>query len=199
VTTDPRRRLAPLVAALACSAELPAAEQTFRIDPERTSVEFELGATLHTVHGAFRVAHGEIRFDPQGGAASGRVVVDATSGDTGRPRRDRAMHGKVLESATHPEIVFEPQALQGELDASGSGRVELRGTLEVRGERHEVSLPAEVTRDGERLDVACTFVVPYVEWGLHDPSTFVLRVEKQVTVTIRARGRLETPPGGADG
>ncbi len=32
--------------------------------------------------------------------------------------------------------------------------------------------------------------IPYIEWGLRDPSVFIHRVEKHVNVTVRMIGRL---------
>jgi hypothetical protein len=40
------------------------------------------------------------------------------------------------------------------------------------------------------VEATTTFVVPYVEWGLHDPSMMVLRVAKTVGVTVQAKGTL---------
>jgi hypothetical protein len=42
------------------------------IDPAKSVVHFTLGATLHTVHGTFRVESGTLRFDPGSGKASFR-------------------------------------------------------------------------------------------------------------------------------
>jgi len=32
------------------------------------------------------------------------------------------------------------------------------------------------------------FPIPYVEWGMHDPSLFVARAAKTVDVTVRVEG-----------
>ena len=41
-----------------------------------------------------------------------------------------------------------------------------------------------------RFTASTEFEIPYVEWGLDDPSTFVLRVAKEVQVMIEAEGTI---------
>ena len=53
------------------------------------------------------------------------------------------------------------------------------------------SPPCLVEVDGDRLTGTATLEVPYVEWGMKDPSKLLLRVEKFVTVEIDLEGSLE--------
>jgi len=202
--TGPRPRLSGVIVALALlTALLPgtaatvlAEEITWTLDPEATTIDFTLGATLHTVEGGFRLEEGELTFDPETGEVSGRVVVDATSGDTGNDKRDRDMHAKVLESERYPDFVFVPTRFEGTFEPAGVSEVTLHGTLQIHGGEHEIAIPATVavnpTEDGgRRLEATGTFEVPYVEWGMKDPSKFLLRVAKSVEVTVHAEGRIE--------
>jgi len=59
------------------------AQQNLLIDPARSDVHFTLGDVLHTVHGTFHVQQGEIAFNSATGQASGSIVVDALSGQSG--------------------------------------------------------------------------------------------------------------------
>jgi len=43
---------------------------------------------------------------------------------------------------------------------------------------------------GDQLTAATNFVVPYVEWGLKNPSTFILKVSDKVDIDIHASGHL---------
>lgn len=170
---------------------LRAAELTFRLDPTASSVEFTLGATLHTVLGTFRFKEGEVRFDPASGKVSGRFVVDAKSGQSGNDGRDKDMHEEVLESSEFPEIVFVPERLEGTFDPAKPGRVTVHGKLTLHGADHALAIPLDLEPGtAGNLTARCTFTVPFVAWGLEDPSVFVMRVEKEVKVMIVAVGTL---------
>jgi hypothetical protein len=49
---------------------------------------------------------------------------------------------------------------------------------------HEILLPATVDAAGGQYNVAATFEVPYVKWGMKNPSTLMLRVSDKVEITI---------------
>jgi len=179
-------------AVLAACAALPlcAADAVFTMDAARTQVTFTLDAVLHTVHGSFQLKQGTVRFDPAGGAASGAVVVDARSGNTENSGRDNKMHKSVLESEKFPEIVFRPDRIDGKVPAEGTGMLQVHGTFSIHGADHEMTIPAEVQRGTDQVSVTMRLRIPYVRWGMKNPSTFVLRVSDQVDMEIHAVGRI---------
>jgi polyisoprenoid-binding protein YceI len=166
-----------------------ASVQEITIDPSRSDVQFELSAVLHTVHGRFKVKSGTIHFDSATGKAMGQIIVDLKSGDTGVPERDRHMHEDVLESARFPEAVFSPVLLTGQIFSEGEHQVGVHGTLRIHGQDHEISVPVAVKVRGGQAIATAKFVVPYVAWGMKDPSTFVLRVSDKVEVTANLVGK----------
>jgi polyisoprenoid-binding protein YceI len=179
--------------ALALGRPAAAAEQLLTLDAAATKIAFTLGATFHTVHGSVQLARGGLRFDPAGGEASGEIVVDARSAQTGNSSRDANMQRDVLESERFPTIVFRAEALELLSRSETSAQVRLRGTLDLHGQRLPWELPATLTAQGNRLAIVSTFRVPYVDWGMHDPSTFLLRVDRYVDVTVNAEGTLGSP------
>ncbi len=181
---------------LATTVSGAAQETVFEADAGRTSVEITLGATFHTVHGNFRLKSGTIRFDPATSAASGELVVDARSGNTGNPSRDRKMHEEILESRRYPEIRFTVQQVGGTVAAEGASQVQLKGILTLHGEAHEMTITAPVQAAHGAVTAEAHFTVPYVQWGLKNPSTFFLRVERTVEVTVHAVGWIRAAPDG---
>ncbi len=177
---------------VACALTLPALglEQVLDLEPQATEVTFTLEATGHDVAGTLYLHTGQIRFDAETGVAAGEVSIDARRADTGHKKRDKAMHKKVLDSEHHPLIVFKPERLEGEIAAEGASDVQLHGTVTLLGADHPLTLPTRVEIAGGVVTSRTTFAVPYVEWGLHDPSIFFLRVAKVVDVTIAATGKL---------
>ena len=185
----PRLVLAAMLWPGAALAQEAARETVLQIDPTHTKVEFTLGDVLHTVHGTFALKRGDMRFDAAG-KASGELVVDAASGQSGSEARDRRMHANVLESKRYPDIVFRPDRVEGRVAAQGASQVRLHGQFEIHGQTHEMVLPLEVDGTGGQFTAAGSFSVPYVKWGMKNPSTFFLRVSDKVQIDIRAGARL---------
>jgi polyisoprenoid-binding protein YceI len=169
-----------------------AQQMMIEVDPAKTQVEFTLDAVLHTVHGTFKTKQGKIEVDPATGQCNGRLVVDALSANTGNDGRDNKMHKEVLESQKYPEIIFAPAQVQGQIAPQGTSRLQIRGTITLHGREQEISSPLEVQITGNEWTAQATFPVPYVKWGLKNPSTLFLRVKDTVNVTVHAAGRLTT-------
>jgi polyisoprenoid-binding protein YceI len=181
--------------AFGLAAALGAQPVVVTLDPAGSRVEFTLGATLHTVRGTFKLKSGTIRFDPATGAAEGEVIVDAASGVTGNGSRDGKMHREVLESERYPDIVFAPSRVSGHLKPEGESKLQVEGTLTLHGSPKPVTLDAVVQITGDRMTALTRLVVPYVQWGLKNPSTLFLRVSDKVDLTLHAAGRVavQTP------
>ncbi len=175
----------------AISSPAIAQDATLELDPAATQVSFTLGDVLHTVHGTFKLKRGTVKFDPASGHASGQVVVDATSGDSGSHARDRKMHKDVLESAQYPEIIFTPNQIEGQVLPQGDFRVQVLGTFTVHGAGHPLTLVVQAHLAGDRLTAETQFTVPYVNWGLKNPSTLFLRVNDSVDIAIHAAGQIK--------
>jgi polyisoprenoid-binding protein YceI len=189
-------RILFLICILAIAGRIPAAhaqEMAVQLDPAQTKIEFTLGATLHTVHGSFKLKSGSIRFDPSAGTASGAIVIDATSGESGNTGRDKRMHREILESEKFPEIIFTPKTMSGALAAEGSSKLEVAGQIRMHGQEHDVTLPLDIVSSGGKIQVATQAVIPYIQWGLKNPNTFLLRVSDKVIVDIHAAARLTGP------
>jgi polyisoprenoid-binding protein YceI len=175
---------------LAGGARVRAQEITVEIDPAQSSVEFTLGATLHEVHGHFQLKNGSIHFDPANGKASGIIIADATSADTGNKSRDHKMHSQVLESGKFPEITFSPNKISGSVALQGSSTVQMEGIFRLHGDDHPMVLTVPVQVSGSTATASTRFIVPYVAWGLKNPSTFLLHVSDKVQVEVNITGHV---------
>jgi polyisoprenoid-binding protein YceI len=156
--------------------------------PAKTTVNFTLGDVLHTVHGSFDVKHGAVHFDPATNNVSGEILVDATSGHSGSDGRDKKMHEEVLESGRYSDIVFRPDRVEGQVAALGDSTVQVHGMFTIHGAEHEITIPVRVEMAPGRWTATSRFTVPYVKWGMKNPSTFVLRVDQSVGIDIQASG-----------
>jgi len=173
---------------LALTGRSNAQQLVLHCDPSHTVANFTLGASLHTVHGGFNVKRCEIHFDPSSASISGEVVVDVTTGQTGNDGRDRKMHKDVLESERYPEIKFRPGRVDGKVTPVTTSTVQVHGMFAIHGFEHEITVPVEVKLEGDHWTASAHFPVPYVEWGMKNPSNLFLHVRDTVEAEFKAAG-----------
>jgi polyisoprenoid-binding protein YceI len=170
-----------------------------RLDPANSTIDFTLGATMHTVHGTFKLKSGEITVDPVTGRASGAIVVDATSGNSGNGSRDDKMNKEILESGKFREIVFSPthftadpgHTVKEALEANGTGHLRVSGLFSLHGQQHDTDLDLAIQNDGNgHVEISGNFSIPYIKWGLKSPNTFILKVNDTVDLAIHASGQI---------
>jgi polyisoprenoid-binding protein YceI len=180
-----------LCLALLC-APLASAQQheAFIVAPERSAVTFTLGDVLHTVRGTFHVSSGDVIFNPEASEISGVIQVAAGSGASGNAARDRRMSTDILDAPEFAVASFSPQRMVGRIAPSGDSTVQVSGIFTLHGSPHVMSVPMQVHIDGDRCTAKTHFVVPYVQWGMKDPSTFVLRVAKEVSIDLVLVGQI---------
>jgi polyisoprenoid-binding protein YceI len=167
-----------------------AQHQTLIFNPDASQVAFTLGGTGHRVQGTFHVQKGSIDFDPSAQKISGSLIVAASSGNSGEPSRDKKMNTDVLDTEHFAEVTFAPNSYQGTLATSGDSTIQVSGTFTLHGTAHDLTLPMQIHMDGTSLTAKGHFTVPYVKWGLKDPSIFILKVAKEVDIDLTLSGQV---------
>ena len=155
------------------------------LDPAQTEIHWTLSGGLHTTHGTFKLKSGELFFNPATGVAEGEILVDATTGESGNATRDKRMQDEVLESNRYPAIFFHPSQIKGAFEA-GDATQDLVGvgTFNIHGADHPMELPLKVQVASGVVTATTHFTVPYVAWGMKNPSKFMLKVSKQVEIEV---------------
>jgi len=167
-------------------------EIVLTLDPAQSKVHWTVDSTLHTVHGTFALKGGTVHFDPQTGKAGGEIVVDAPSGESGNNSRDKRMHKEILETAKYPDVVFRPTRVDGKVGRSGTSDVKIGGVLSIHGADHDLTSLVHAEFMGDHWRGTGTFEVPYVQWGIRDPSNFLLKVKPVVKVELEMSGGIRT-------
>jgi polyisoprenoid-binding protein YceI len=170
----------------------------FVLDQEKSHVHWTLGTTLHTVHGTFALKPGTVKLDLGPKKASGEIAAYATSGESGNDSRDKKMHKDVLESDKFPDIIFRPDRFEGAVAAQGASSVQLHGTFVLHGAEHELTVPMNAELKADHWTATGKFAVPFLQWGLKNPSNFLLKVEPNVNIELQFEGKLENSSPSAD-
>ena len=167
-----------------------AQHQTFVVNPDTSEVRMTLKTTHELVSGTFHIQSGSIEFDRGTPKISGSVVVLAGSGKTGNDTRDNKMNKDILQVEKHAAISFEPKSYTGPIAPSGDSTLQVTGIFTLLGTPHEITIPILVHLDGTTAAAKAHFVVPYVQWGLKNPSFLIWKADNDVAIDLNLIGRL---------
>jgi len=154
----------------------------WRIDPERSSVEFHVRNLwgLQTVKGRFESYTGTLELPRQ---PSIELTIEADSLNTNNPQRDKHLRSAdFFDVANHPHVRFESQlvTVDGE-------RLDVRGELHAAGKSVPMEFEGVIrAAAGDELEVDVTTAVDHRELGLSWNRLGMMRAPSKLIV----RGRL---------
>jgi polyisoprenoid-binding protein YceI len=161
-----------------------AQHQTFVVNPASSEVKMTLNTTHEIVYGTFHVQSGSISFDLGTLKMSGSVAVLAGSGKTGNDSRDKKMYKDILKVEQYATVSFEPQTYTGVIAAAGDSAIQVTGVFTLLGTPHQITIPMQVHLEGASATAKAHFVVPYVQWGLKNPSFLIWKADNDVAIDL---------------
>jgi polyisoprenoid-binding protein YceI len=167
-----------------------AQHQTFAVNSDASEVKMTLNTTHEVVNGTFHIQSGSIEFDRSAPKMSGSVVILAGSGKTGNDSRDKKMNKDILKVDQFAAVSFEPKTYTGTIAASGDSTVQVIGVFTLLGTPHDLTIPMQIHLDGSKATARAHFVVPYVQWGLKNPSFLIWKAENDVAIDLNLVGQI---------
>lgn len=165
-----------------------AQHQTFAVNPDASEVKMTLKTNHEIVNGTFHVQSGSIEFDRSASKIAGSVVVAAGSGKTGNDSRDKKMDKDILKVDKFTTVSFAPKTYTGTIAASGDSTIQVSGVLTLLGTPHDLTVPMLIHLDGGAASAKAQFVIPYVQWGLKNPSFMIWKAENDVAIDLNLVG-----------
>lgn len=144
---------------------LPAAAASYQqLEPEQSRLNFTYQQMGVPMEGQFRKFDGQLNFDPavpeQGKAV---IEVDLSSIDTGLPEADSEVTGQDwFAVAEYPVARFESHAIR----AAGDSNYEVDGTLSIRGQSRELTIPATFKETNDRGVFSGNFTLLRGDFGI---------------------------------
>jgi polyisoprenoid-binding protein YceI len=99
------------------------------------------------------------------------------------------MHKEILQTAKYPDAIFRPAQVEGKVALTGASDVKLRGVLLLHGGEHEIVADVHAEMAGDHWTGRAKFDVPYIQWGIKDPSNWLLKVKPVVNVELEMAGK----------
>lgn len=191
-----------LLAAFAMAVDAGPVKFDFKDAKGVNTVNFNLDAPLEAISGTANGIAGEVHFDPaQPAATKGRITLETASLQVPNAMMKDHMLGKEwMDTAAHPQIVFEIESLANASTAGDVTTADAKGTLSVKGVKKPVSIPVKITHlkdklgartngrmQGDLLVVRAKFTIKRTDYGIN-PKAPEDKVSDTVELTLSVAG-----------
>jgi polyisoprenoid-binding protein YceI len=139
-----------LVAAVLCGGLLTArADDTYKIDPVHSSINFKVRHFFSYVNGSFKKFAGTISVDPEHPEKSSvTATIETASVDTRNDKRDEDLRSEhFFDVAKYPTITFESKSVK----QTGAGSGDILGDLTMHGVTKEITLHVKFLGKGKGM------------------------------------------------
>ena len=184
------KSFAVLALAVILAPAVLAQHQTFAVNSDASEVKMTLNTTHEVVNGTFHIQSGSIEFDRGASKISGSVVVLAGSGKTGNDSRDKKMNKDILKVDQYTTVSFAPKTYTGTIAPSGDSTIQVSGVFTLLGNPHELTIPMQIHMDGTNATARAHLIIPYVQWGLKNPSFMFWKAENDVAIDLNLVGQV---------
>lgn len=98
------------------------------------------------------------------------------------------MNKDILKVDQFTTVSFAPKAYRGMIVASGDSTIQVSGVFTLLGTGHDITVPMQIRIVGSTATAKAQFAVPYVQWGLRNPSFLFWKAENDVAVDLSLVG-----------
>jgi polyisoprenoid-binding protein YceI len=187
------RRLQLALVALGCCTTLPAAIESYVIDPVHSSVGFSIRHFVAKVPGKFNKFNGTVTIDRENAANNrAEATIESASIDTGNQKRDDHLRtADFLDAARLPKITFKSTAWS----KTGDDTYDVTGDLTIKDVTKPVVLKVTALGFGPGSGGAqlsgweATAKINKKEFNVKDPPMLDAALGDEVTVTINLEAK----------
>lgn len=166
-----------------------AQELQFKLNPEQSSIQVDVKATVDSFVGSLTAYDLQLRVDASSGMVeSCTFEFDFSALDTGKKKRNAQML-EWLEYPKHPKGLFQLVRLEETSDGQRA-----LGNLVIHGVTKEIVFPVTLQRDGERLLIDGRAHLDYHDFDLETiRMMLMLTVNPEFDVILHLEGDLVAP------
>jgi len=164
-------------------ASLSHADQSLQLDAAKGEVEFAAKGPLVRVNGKGKGAQGELKVVD--GKASGNLILNLASLDTGIPLRDDHMKNKYLHVTKFPKATLKLKDVV--MPKNLKGKVKFKGVLSLHGVEKAVSGVAKVkgVKKG-KVQITADFKIKFSDFNIELPSFKLVSVGEDIKIKVKS-------------
>jgi hypothetical protein len=100
------------------------------------------------------------------------------------------MNKDILKVDQYTTVSFAPKTYTGTIAPRGDSTILVSGAFTLLGNPHDLTIPMQIHMDGSKATARARFVVPYVQWGLKNPSFLFWKAENDVAIDLNLVGQI---------